>query len=85
MALISISKNESIVFQDSVQDAINIAAHIEELAVAAGVGPSVMPPSTIPTDKLYDIVKAYEALYKIMLDAMYLQSGNLKSSQNNIH
>jgi hypothetical protein len=85
MALNSFTRNELIVLQDSMQDAVNIKSLIESACYSSGVGPSSLPNSVIPTEQLYNILASFEHLYSKACDISLLKAGNLKSQRNNIH
>ncbi len=80
-----LTKNELIILQNAVQSAINITHNIEQVAMSSGVLVTDMPPATLPTHELYDMLACFVALYSKAIDAAYIKTGNLKSTRNNIH
>lgn len=76
---------DSITLQDTVKHAIQIRGKIAQICTQHNVVPSQLPPSMVPTDYLFDIVIAFEALYNKLLEHNLAKTGNLNSDRNNIH
>lgn len=58
-----------------------IQANISEIAVKTGTHAlSNLPPSTLPTQTLYELCLCYEAMYNKLMEYDLLTTGNIKST-----
>jgi hypothetical protein len=85
MALTSFNKNELLVLQVTMQDAVNIKHTIEELCMNSETTPFNLPHSVIPTNQLYDILSAFVALYAKSLEYEIINAGKSKKLLDIVH
>lgn len=76
---------DSIALQEVAKNAIQIKSKITQICIEHNATPQQLPHSLVPTDHLYDLAVAYEALYQKVLDYDLAKTGNLKTNRNNIH
>jgi hypothetical protein len=59
-----------------------LRASIENISKQTGImNLAVLPPSTIPTSTLYELVACYEVLYNRLLEEDLLKTGNIKQTK----
>jgi hypothetical protein len=85
MDLKKFNKNELLVLQVTVQDAVNIKHTIEELCMNSETTPYNLPHSVIPTNQLYDILTSYVALYEKALESHTIKAGKSKKLLGIVH
>lgn len=78
------SRDQKILF-NTLQKVIQIRAKIEEKAIEEQTGPEDLPKSLLPTDVLYDITSAFEAMYNKLLAKNLVDAGYPKSDLNITH
>jgi hypothetical protein len=76
---------ENAAINDAVKHAIQIRENIEHIAITSNAEITSMPASIVPTGLLYNLACCYEILYNLALMQQLIETGNLRSTTNNIH
>lgn len=76
---------DSITLQDVAKHAVQIKSKINQICLEHNATPQQLPHSLVPSDHLYDLAVAFEAVYEKLIEYELVKTGNLKSNRNNIH
>lgn len=76
---------DAITLQEAAKIAIQLGAIIDETCRQNKTTPAMLPPSLIPTEKLYILAASFDAAYNKLIEYELTKTGNLRSDKDNIH
>jgi hypothetical protein len=76
---------DAITLQEAAKIAIQLGAIIDETCRQNKTIPALLPPSLIPTEKLYILAASFDAAYNKLIEYELTKTGNLRSDKDNIH
>jgi len=76
---------DSITLQEASKTAIQITSIINQTCAENKTVPALLPPSLVPTEKLYLLAASFEAAYEKLIEYELAKTGNLRSNENNLH
>jgi|694.fasta_scaffold77257_9 hypothetical protein len=76
---------DAITLQEAAKIAIQLGAIIDETCRQNKTIPAMLPPSLIPTEKLYILAASFDAAYNKLIEYELTKTGNLRSDKDNIH
>ena len=76
---------DAITLQEAAKIAIQLGAIIDETCRQNKTVPAMLPPSLIPTEKLYILAASFDAAYNKLIEYELTKTGNLRSDKDNIH
>jgi hypothetical protein len=76
---------DAITLQEAAKIAIQLTAIIDETCLQNKTIPALLPPSLMPTEKLYILAASFDAAYNKLIEYELTKTGNLRSDKDNIH
>jgi hypothetical protein len=76
---------DAITLQEAAKIAIQLTAIIDETCRQNKTIPALLPPSLVPTEKLYVLAASFDAAYDKLVEYELTKTGNLRSDKDNIH
>lgn len=76
---------DAITLQEAAKIAIQLTAIINQTCEENKTIPSLLPPSLMPTEKLYILAASFDAAYNKLIEYELTKTGNLRSDKDNIH
>lgn len=71
--------------QEASKHAHQIVAMTNQVCIENQTLPEALPPSLVPTEKLYLIAASFIAAYDKLIEYELVKTGNLRSNKNNLH
>ena len=76
---------DAITLQEAAKIAIQLTSIINQTCEENKTYPGLLPPSLIPTEKLYLLAASFDAAYQKLIEYELTKTGNLRSNKDNIH
>lgn len=76
---------DAITLQEASKIATQLVALTNQVCEENKTIPSLLPPSLIPTDRLYLLAASFVAAYDKLIEYELVKTGNLRSDKDNLH
>jgi hypothetical protein len=76
---------DALTLQEASKIATQLVAITNQVCEENKTHPALLPPSLIPTEKLYILAASFVAAYEKLIEHELVKTGNLRSDKNNLH